>query len=140
MVVTSKSSVDIIQGELSWILVCTYHFCFTISNAKRDVLCKTKQVNQNIDVSKTILFYFLGFSTNWKCFSEIKNENIGNGEKADYFTSKGTVIFLRKENCMYKVREFKCCKSPVSSHVICYHNGYDREYQSLSHFTRHSVW
>jgi hypothetical protein len=36
--------------------------------------------NQNINVSKTILFYFLDFSTNWKCFSEIKNENIGDGD------------------------------------------------------------
>lgn len=53
-----------------------------------------------------MLLYFSGSSTNWKCFAEIKNENIGNGEKADYFTSKGTIIFLRKENCMYRVREF----------------------------------
>ena len=42
-------------------------------------------------------------STNWKSFGQVKSENIGQGDKPDYFTSKGTVIFLRKENCMYMV-------------------------------------
>ena len=50
-----------------------------------------------------MIICYAGSSTNWKCFSEVKTENMGNADKADYFTSKGTVIFLRKENCMYKV-------------------------------------
>ena len=53
------------------------------------------------------------FSTNWKCFSEIKNENIGDGEKAYYFTSKGTVTFLRKENCMYKACPTETCNKKL---------------------------
>lgn len=40
--------------------------------------------------------------TNWKTFAEVKAQNIGQ-DKADYFTTKGTVVFLRKENCMYQV-------------------------------------
>ena len=52
----------------------------------------------------TLLFFLIGSSTNWKCFAVFKNDNsIGQGEKADYFTSKATVIFMRKENSMYKV-------------------------------------
>lgn len=54
-----------------------------------------------------------GSATNWKCFSEIKNENIGNGEKADYFTSKATVIFLRKENCMYRACPTESCNKKL---------------------------
>lgn len=49
-----------------------------------------------------VFLTFLG-STNWKSFGQVKSENIGQGDKPDYFTSKGTVIFLRKENCMYMV-------------------------------------
>ena len=35
-------------------------------------------------------------------FGEVKAQNLGQ-EKAEYFTSKGTVVFMRKENCMYTV-------------------------------------
>jgi len=45
---------------------------------------------------------FEGSSTNWKVFGEVKAQNLGQ-EKAEYFTSKGTVVFMRKENCMYTV-------------------------------------
>ncbi|XP_052075679.1 replication protein A 70 kDa DNA-binding subunit-like [Mytilus californianus] len=61
-----------------------------------------------------------GSSTNWKCFSEIKADNsIGQGDKADYFTSKGTVIFLRKENSMYKA----CPKEACNKKLIDQGNG-----------------
>ena len=43
-----------------------------------------------------------GSSTNWKVFGDVKAENLGQ-EKAEYFTSKGTVVFMKKENCMYTV-------------------------------------
>ncbi|XP_072044215.1 replication protein A 70 kDa DNA-binding subunit-like isoform X2 [Amphiura filiformis] len=48
-----------------------------------------------------------GGGTNWLSLAEVRNQNLGQGEKADYFTTKGTVIFLRKENCMYMA-----CPSP----------------------------
>ena len=46
---------------------------------------------------------FVGAATNWKNFGQVKSENLGQGDKPDYFTNKATVIFLRKENCMYMV-------------------------------------
>lgn len=49
-------------------------------------------------------------STNWKCFAEIKSENIG-ADKPEYFTTKATVLFLRKENCMYQVSIIICTKN-----------------------------
>ena len=47
--------------------------------------------------------FVAGGATNWKNFGQVKSENIGQGDKPDYFTNKATVIFLRKENCMYMV-------------------------------------
>lgn len=44
-----------------------------------------------------------GGGTNWKTFGQLQGENIGQ-EKPEYFTSKGTIIFLRKENSMYQVK------------------------------------
>ncbi|KAH3857539.1 hypothetical protein DPMN_100149, partial [Dreissena polymorpha] len=53
-----------------------------------------------------------GAGTNWKLFSQLKNENIGN-EKPDYFTSKGTVVFMRKENSMYQACPSESCNKKV---------------------------
>jgi len=41
-------------------------------------------------------------TTNWKTFADVKAQNLGH-EKAEYFTVKGTVVFMKKENCMYTV-------------------------------------
>ncbi|XP_060067506.1 replication protein A 70 kDa DNA-binding subunit-like [Ylistrum balloti] len=54
-----------------------------------------------------------GSGTNWMTFADVKSQNIGGGEKADYFTSKGTVIFLRKENCMYKACPTESCNKKL---------------------------
>ncbi|XP_064612626.1 replication protein A 70 kDa DNA-binding subunit-like [Liolophura sinensis] len=54
-----------------------------------------------------------GSSTNWKYFSQVKTENLGHGDKADYFTAKGTVLFLRKENCMYQACPSENCNKKV---------------------------
>uniref|UniRef100_A0A667IF75 Replication protein A subunit n=1 Tax=Lynx canadensis TaxID=61383 RepID=A0A667IF75_LYNCA len=43
-----------------------------------------------------------GSNTNWKTLYEVKSENLGHGDKADYFSCVATVVFLRKENCMYQ--------------------------------------
>jgi len=43
-----------------------------------------------------------GGSTNWKMFEDVKAQNLGQ-EKAEYFTSKATIVFMKKENCMYTV-------------------------------------
>ena len=44
----------------------------------------------------------IGYSTNWKTFGELKGQSLS-GDKADYFTAKGTIMFLKKDNCMYMV-------------------------------------
>ena len=50
---------------------------------------------------------FTGSSTNWKAFAEAKNElGVGGEGKADYYTAKATVVFMKKENCMYTVGTF----------------------------------
>ena len=41
------------------------------------------------------------------CISQIKSENLGMGDKAAYFSIKGSISFIRKENCLYKA-----CPSP----------------------------
>lgn len=41
-------------------------------------------------------------SSNWKNFSEIKGANFAS-DKAEYFTTKGTIVTLKKENAMYMV-------------------------------------
>ena len=43
--------------------------------------------------------------TNWKTFGQVVSENLGHGEKADYFTTKATLMHLKKDNCMYQVSE-----------------------------------
>ncbi|XP_034995364.1 replication protein A 70 kDa DNA-binding subunit [Zootoca vivipara] len=48
-----------------------------------------------------------GGDTNWKSLHEAKSENLGQGDKADYFSCLATVVYLRKENCMYQA-----CPSP----------------------------
>ena len=45
-----------------------------------------------------------GGSTNWKTFADVKAQNLGH-EKAEYFTVRGTVVFMKKENCMYTVSD-----------------------------------
>ncbi|XP_077336698.1 replication protein A 70 kDa DNA-binding subunit isoform X1 [Lithobates pipiens] len=54
-----------------------------------------------------------GGNTNWKSLLEVKNENLGHGEKADYFTSVATIVYLRKENCMYQACPSQDCNKKV---------------------------
>ncbi|KAM4046800.1 replication protein A 70 kDa DNA-binding subunit [Anomaloglossus baeobatrachus] len=60
-----------------------------------------------------------GGNTNWKSLLEVKNENLGHGEKADYFTSVATIVYLRKENCLYQA----CPSQDCNKKVIDQHNG-----------------
>ncbi|XP_069082241.1 replication protein A 70 kDa DNA-binding subunit [Pleurodeles waltl] len=76
-----------------------------------------------------------GGNTNWKTLSEVKSENLGHGEKADYFTSVATIVYLRKENCMYQA-----CPSPeCNKKVIDQQNGLfrcekcDKEFPSFKY-------
>uniref|UniRef100_A0A8V5GS17 Replication protein A subunit n=1 Tax=Melopsittacus undulatus TaxID=13146 RepID=A0A8V5GS17_MELUD len=54
-----------------------------------------------------------GANTNWKTLYEAKTENLGQGDKADYFSCVGTVVHLRKENCMYQACPSQGCNKKV---------------------------
>nr|XP_021497775.1 replication protein A 70 kDa DNA-binding subunit [Meriones unguiculatus] len=55
----------------------------------------------------------IGGSTNWKTLYEAKSENLGQGDKADYFSTVATVVFFRKENCMYQACPTQDCNKKV---------------------------
>uniref|UniRef100_A0A8C5MQF7 Replication protein A subunit n=1 Tax=Leptobrachium leishanense TaxID=445787 RepID=A0A8C5MQF7_9ANUR len=54
-----------------------------------------------------------GGNTNWKSLLEAKNENLGHGDKADYYSSVATIVFLRKENCLYQACPSQDCNKKV---------------------------
>jgi len=56
--------------------------------------------------------WLAGGSTNWKTFADVKAQNLGH-EKAEYFNAKGTVVFMKKENCMYTVSGYWYCLHEV---------------------------
>ncbi|XP_059930394.1 replication protein A 70 kDa DNA-binding subunit isoform X2 [Gadus macrocephalus] len=60
-----------------------------------------------------------GGTTNWKTLSDVKTEHLGHGDKADYFNSIATIVYLRKENCLYQA-----CPSPdCNKKVVDQQNG-----------------
>ncbi|XP_034034099.1 replication protein A 70 kDa DNA-binding subunit-like isoform X2 [Thalassophryne amazonica] len=60
-----------------------------------------------------------GSAMNWKTLSDIKDEHMGHGEKADYFSCVATVVFIRKETCLYQ----SCPSGDCKKKVIDQHNG-----------------
>ncbi|XP_044925957.1 replication protein A 70 kDa DNA-binding subunit isoform X2 [Mustela putorius furo] len=54
-----------------------------------------------------------GINTNWKTLYEAKSENLGHGDKADYFSSVATIVYLRKENCIYQACPTQDCNKKV---------------------------
>ncbi|XP_074640731.1 replication protein A 70 kDa DNA-binding subunit-like [Tubulanus polymorphus] len=72
--------------------------------------------------------------TNWKLFSEVKGGNIGQ-DKPEYFTANGTILFIKKDNCLYNA----CPKEDCNKKVIDQGNGMYRcekcgkEYPNFKH-------
>ncbi|KAM9801677.1 replication protein A 70 kDa DNA-binding subunit [Neosynchiropus ocellatus] len=60
-----------------------------------------------------------GANTNWKTLLDVKNEHLGHGDKADYFTCLATIVYLRKENCLYQA----CPSQDCNKKVVDQHNG-----------------
>ncbi|XP_037544220.1 replication protein A 70 kDa DNA-binding subunit [Nematolebias whitei] len=60
-----------------------------------------------------------GSAMNWKTLSDVKNEHMGHGEKAEYFSCVATVVYMRKENCLYQA----CPSSGCNKKVIDQQNG-----------------
>ncbi|KAJ0021968.1 hypothetical protein NQD34_009458 [Periophthalmus magnuspinnatus] len=54
-----------------------------------------------------------GGNTNWKSLSDVKTEHLGHGEKADYYTCIATIVYLRKENCLYQACPSQDCNKKV---------------------------
>ncbi|XP_027003594.1 replication protein A 70 kDa DNA-binding subunit [Tachysurus fulvidraco] len=54
-----------------------------------------------------------GGPTNWKTLADVKNEHLGHGDKADYFTCIATIVYMRKENCLYQACPSKDCNKKV---------------------------
>ncbi|GIX74979.1 replication protein A 70 kDa DNA-binding subunit [Caerostris extrusa] len=55
----------------------------------------------------------------WKTFAQCASEQLGMGDKPDYFVNKGTIVMLRKENCMYMA----CPGEECNKKVIDMNNG-----------------
>ncbi|XP_029030153.1 replication protein A 70 kDa DNA-binding subunit-like isoform X2 [Betta splendens] len=55
-----------------------------------------------------------GAAMNWKTLSDVKNEQMGHGEKADYFSCVATVLYTRKENCLYQACPSADCNKKVT--------------------------
>lgn len=60
-----------------------------------------------------------GAKTNWKTLSDVKNEHMGHGEKADYFSCVASLLYARKENCLYQA----CPSADCNKKVIDQQNG-----------------
>uniref|UniRef100_A0A7N6AIZ0 Replication protein A subunit n=1 Tax=Anabas testudineus TaxID=64144 RepID=A0A7N6AIZ0_ANATE len=54
-----------------------------------------------------------GGNTNWKTLSDVKTEHLGHGDKADYYTCIATIVYLRKENCLYQACPSQDCNKKV---------------------------
>lgn len=54
-----------------------------------------------------------GGNTNWKTLADVKTEHLGHGDKADYFSCIATIVYLRKENCMYQACPSQDCNKKV---------------------------
>ncbi|GFY04709.1 replication protein A 70 kDa DNA-binding subunit [Trichonephila clavipes] len=55
----------------------------------------------------------------WKTFAQAVSEQLGMGDKPDYFINKATIVMLRKENCMYMA----CPGEECNKKVIDMNNG-----------------
>lgn len=54
-----------------------------------------------------------GGNANWKSLSDVKSEHLGHGDKADYYTCIATIVYLRKENCLYQACPSQDCNKKV---------------------------
>lgn len=76
-----------------------------------------------------------GANTAWRTLSEVKQAELGQGEKADYFSCVATVLFTRKDSCLYQA----CPSADCNKKVVDQHNGLyrcekcDRDYPNFQH-------
>ncbi|KRT83138.1 hypothetical protein AMK59_3541, partial [Oryctes borbonicus] len=53
------------------------------------------------------------FNTQWMSFKEVRDQNLGNSERGDYFQVCATVLLLRSENMVYKACPLEECNKKV---------------------------
>ncbi|XP_019904002.2 replication protein A 70 kDa DNA-binding subunit isoform X2 [Esox lucius] len=76
-----------------------------------------------------------GANTCWKTLSDVTTEQLGQGDKADYYTCVATVLFCRKESCVYQA----CPMAHCQKKVVDQHNGLyrcekcDKEFPNYKH-------
>jgi len=54
-----------------------------------------------------------GVGTNWKCFKQTTTENMGHGDKPDYYSVKANVVFTKKDNALYQACPSETCNKKV---------------------------
>lgn len=54
-----------------------------------------------------------GVGSNWKCFKQTTTENMGSGEKPDYYSVKANVVFTKKDNALYQACNQENCNKKV---------------------------
>lgn len=52
-------------------------------------------------------------SNDWKYISQIEMENMGSGDKPDYFMCKASVVLIKKENVLYRACPSQTCNKKV---------------------------
>ncbi|XP_015920041.1 replication protein A 70 kDa DNA-binding subunit [Parasteatoda tepidariorum] len=55
----------------------------------------------------------------WKTFAQTASEQLGMGDKPDYYINKATIVMLRKENCLYMA----CPSQECNKKVVDMNNG-----------------
>lgn len=55
----------------------------------------------------------MGGPQQWKTLDLMKDEKLGMGDKADYFTAKATVLYAKKDNSMYMACPGENCNKKV---------------------------
>lgn len=58
-------------------------------------------------------------SSNWKYLDQLRDEKLGQGDKADYLTAKATILYAKKDNCMYMA----CATENCNKKVVDQNNG-----------------
>eukprot|EP00117_Sycon_ciliatum_P047689 scpid61187/ scgid34036/ Replication protein A 70 kDa DNA-binding subunit; Replication factor A protein 1; Single-stranded DNA-binding protein len=54
-----------------------------------------------------------GHTNVFKVLSQIKDENLGYSDKPDYFSTMATILYLKKDNCLYQACPADDCKKKV---------------------------
>uniref|UniRef100_UPI00358FDBA4 replication protein A 70 kDa DNA-binding subunit-like n=1 Tax=Myxine glutinosa TaxID=7769 RepID=UPI00358FDBA4 len=70
---------------------------------------------ESISIRKGSMSPWTGANVNWKTFSAGKDYILGASEQPDYYTAKGTVIFVKRESYLYKACSIPDCNKKLVS-------------------------